>query len=164
MNRRTLTAVLASASALAALVVVIAPARALTSPQTSTIAVTATVAKSCKLGGTTLAFGAYDPNAAATNDAVATFSLDCTKTTTGTVSLNAGSVGGRNMKGAIGTNVDQLKYELYKDSTRTTVWDATNTVAATGPAQTLTVYGRIATGLFVTPDSYSDTVTASVNF
>jgi spore coat protein U-like protein len=164
MNHRTLTALLASAAALAALVVVIAPARALTSPQTSSIAVTASVAKSCKLGGTTLPFGAYDPNAAVANDALATFTLDCTKTTVGTVSLNAGANGGRNMKGAIGTNTDLLKYELYSDSGRTSIWDATNTVQKTGPAQTLTVYGRIAPGLFVTPDSYSDTVTASVNF
>ena len=44
-------------------------------------------------------------------------------------------------------------------------FSATNTVAATGPNQTLTVYGRIATGLYVTPDTnYSDTVTASVTF
>jgi spore coat protein U-like protein len=162
MNRRTLTALVSAAAGVAALAFAIAPARALTSPQTSAITVTATVAKSCKLGNGSLSFGSYDPNAATPNDAFATFTLDCTKGTVGTVSLGTGA-SGRNMKGT-GTNTDPLKYELYSDSTRNTVWDTANTVQATGPAQTLTVYGRIAAGLFVTPDTYSDSVQATVTF
>jgi len=164
MNRRSLTVLVSAAAGIAALAFAVAPARALPSPQTSTITVTASVAKSCTMTNTSLNFGAYDPAAAGPDDQFATFTLNCTKGTPGTVSLDNGVNGARNMKGS-GTNTDLLKYEIYSDSARTTVWDATNTVTKTGPNQTLTVYGRIATGLYVTPDTnYSDTVTASVTF
>jgi len=134
MNRRSLTVLVSAAAGIAALAFAVAPARALPSPQTSTITVTASVAKSCTMTNTSLNFGAYDPASGTADDQTATFTLNCTKGTTGTVSLNNGVNGARNMKGS-------------------------------GPNQTLTVYGRIATGLYVTPDTnYSDTVTASVTF
>jgi spore coat protein U-like protein len=42
----------------------------------------------------------------------------------------------------------------------------TDTVAGTGngAAQALTVYGQIAAGLYVTPGSYTDTITATVTY
>jgi spore coat protein U-like protein len=115
---------------------------------------------------TTLAFGAYDPNSVGALDQSATFTLSCTKGTTATIGLNAGVNGTRNMKGAALPN-DLLSYQLFQDTNRTTAWDTTTTLAvaaSTGVANTLTVYGRIPVAQFVTADSYSDTVTATVNF
>ena len=65
-----------------------------------------------------------------------------------------------------GTNY--LTYELYSDSTRTTVWSAVNTV---GPItvpnkneQTQNVYGRITAGQDVPSGTYTDTVLVTLNF
>ena|SRR5438067_3079238 len=163
MNRRFLTVLVSAAAGIAALAFAVAPARALPSPQTSTITVTAQVAKSCSMSNGTLDFAAYDPNAPAPRDVPTTFSVNCTKGTTGTISLDAGANGGRNMKGT-GANTDLLKYELYSDAGHTSVWDATNTKTATGPGVTMTIFGRIQPGLFVSADSYSDSVTATITF
>ncbi len=162
--KRTAKILTATAAALAVLLVADTGARAAVS--TSTITVTASVAKQCSLGSPTLAFGAYDPSAA-NLDVSTAMSVTCTRTTPFTVDLGNGSnflAGNRFMRDAVST--DTLRYELYTDAARTTVWNAVNTVAGTGGTTTsLTVHGRVFTGQFVTPAvSYTDSVIATINF
>jgi spore coat protein U-like protein len=134
---------------------------------TTTITVTATIVKDCKVSATNMVFGNYT---GAVNNATSTVTVTCTKTTTYTVGLSAGNATGatvttRKMQNGTAT----LAYALYSNSVRTINWgntSATNWVAGTGTgaAQPLTVYGQVAAGLYPTPGSYSDTITATVTY
>jgi spore coat protein U-like protein len=63
-----------------------------------------------------------------------------------------------------------LTYELYQDSTHTTVWSDSGTgllspvAAPSRAARNFTVYGRVASAQDVPAGNYSDTVVATVNF
>jgi spore coat protein U-like protein len=155
-----------TATAAALAIVALPGTRASAATATGTITVTASVAKQCSLGNPTLAFGAYDPNAG-NLDVSTALSVSCTKTTPFTIALGNGAnftAPNRFMKDAV--SGDTLRYELYSDPARSTVWNATNTVAGTGGTNTSeTVYGRVFTGQFVTPAAlYSDTVVATITF
>ena len=136
---------------------------------TSSFAVTATVAANCTISAGALAFGSYDPvvtNASADLDQTSTITVACTKGSSAAVSLDDGvnaSGSTRRMK----AGADYLDYEMYSDSGRTTVWNTSNTVsyAATSKAPaSLTLYGRVAAGQDVPTGSYSDTVVATITF
>jgi spore coat protein U-like protein len=134
---------------------------------TTTFAVTATLLKDCAVSATNMIFGNYT---GAVNNVTSTVSVTCTSTTTYTVGLSAGLATGATVttrKMQNGTAL--LPYALYSNSGRTTNWGntaATGWVAGTGTgiAQPLTVYGQIAAGHFVTPGSYTDTITATVTY
>jgi spore coat protein U-like protein len=136
---------------------------------TSSFAVTASVTANCTIAAGALTFGAYDPvvaNASTNLDQTSTITVACTKGSTGVVSLDNGtnfSGGARRMKA--GANF--LTYEMYNDSARTTVWNATNTVSYTAASKAtspLTLYGRVPSGQDVPVGSYSDTVVATITF
>lgn len=146
------------------------PARAATA--TSSLTITATVAKVCVLTAGTVAFGNYDPvvvNSSAALDQSGSFTVACTKNTSYTVSLGTGlnADGTKRRMISGGATPDYLTYELFLDAARTTVWDSTNmakgTAASIWPV-TLTVYGRIPSGQDVAAGTYSDTVVSTVNF
>jgi spore coat protein U-like protein len=69
---------------------------------------------------------------------------------------------------AAGTN--KIRYDLYQDTLHTTVWGDVGTAAAksytsTGMAgTTLTIYGRMPSGQDAVTGSYTDTVTATIQF
>jgi spore coat protein U-like protein len=135
----------------------------------SNFTVSASVSANCTISAGALAFGAYDPvvtNAAADLDQTSTITVACTKGSTGTVSLNNGSnASGSTRRMKSGT--DFLNYEMYSDSGRTTVWNATNTVSYTAASKAttgLTLYGRVPQGQDVPVGSYSDTVQATITF
>ena len=154
------------------------------STATTSIAVTASVTQTCGVSlGSALAFGAYDPsgtNATAALNGTGSVSVACTKGSTSlTIGMSNGgnySGGSRRMKGAV--NTEYLNYAIYQppDNTPgtactfpgTTVWDTTTTLTlATAPskaARTYNVCGTVAAGQDVPADSYSDTVTATINF
>lgn len=145
------------------------------------LSITATVAATCDISTTAVAFGNYDPTAATASNSNGTVTLTCVKGSLPVVSLDLGSnpVGAvRHMKGA-GTDV--LSYELYQPAnnavgtscagTETVVWgDGTNgnqfnaTAAADTLGRSYNICGRISAGQNVGADSYSDTVTAKVDF
>lgn len=144
-----------------------------TGPATANLTVSATVAVNCTVTAGTLAFGAYDPigaNASADLDASGSFTVACTKGAAGvTIDLGQGSnyASGRRMA----ASGNYLSYQLYSNSTRTTVWGSTsggsvvNVSAPTSSAAVIyTVYGRIAAGQDVPAGNYGDTVVATVNF
>lgn len=137
--------------------------------------VSATVISACTVSGTTLNFGnSIDPLAAATPlDTTSTLTVQCTNTTPYAVALSAGANAGgatnfaaRAMKS--GSHL--LGYQLYLESSRSTVWgdgtSSSSTHAGTGSGsnQTVTVFGRVPSLSGVVPGSYTDTVTVTITY
>jgi spore coat protein U-like protein len=160
MNR--ILTLLATTAALAALVVAAAPARAATTQ--ANVNVTAQVNASCTMTDATVNFGVYNPVSGTANDAQGNLTVTCTKGTSGTVTL-AGAAGARVMTD--GVSGDTLPFELYTDTTRSTVWAGATAVATTSPTGApvpVTVFGRIPAGKFVTPGTYNAVVVATLLF
>ncbi len=150
------------------------------SPQTGSFNVTASVARSCNITGTSdVAFGAYDPadaNFSSPLDASGSVTVRCTKNTTYDIALGQGANAASGSTCAaplrrMASGTERLAYGLFSDAGRTTAWgcDASNDVTRTetvGPSSpdTVTVYGRIPAGQDVADGSYSDTVTVTVSF
>ena len=147
-------------------------------PATTNIGVSATVTKNCTVGATAVAFGAYYPTAGALT-ANSTVSVNCTKTTPFTVSLNKGTTTGGTIAQRLltdGAAGDTLQYNLYKDAALSIVWgDGTGssqtnagTGAGMGTAVTFTAYGSLPDIAFnqgtQPPGLYTDTVTVSVAY
>jgi len=139
-----------------------------TSPQTTSLPITANIVARCTVSATSVAFGSIDPSV--DSDQTGTITVQCTKGATATISLDEGNApAGRQMVG--GTNGDFLNYELYTDAGRTIVWGTGSGGSAVGynpvdsSATDLTVYGRVPAGqVNASVDSYSDTVTVTVTF
>ena len=142
---------------------------------TTTFLVTANVIAACAVTATPMAFGTYSPVSGTNLDQTSTITTTCTNTTQYTVGLNAGSsssptptVTTRKMTGV--TPANTLAYGLYQNAGRTTNWgntpgtDTPAAVIGTGAAQAQTVYGRINAGTAAAIDTYSDTITVTVNF
>jgi spore coat protein U-like protein len=133
--------------------------------------ITATVVNNCNITTTPLSFGSNTLlNTAVTS--TGTISVQCTNGDAYEVALDggttAGSVSGRQMVGA--TSGGKVSYQLYTDSAHATPWgDGTGSTSmatgtGSGVAQSLTVYGRVPVQAVPIPDTYSDTVKATVYF
>ncbi len=155
--------------ALAALAAALA-APALAGTATADLAVTATVTTTCTITTSPLAFPPYDPVAAAFVDAVGGVTVTCTNGSAWWIGLGAGGGGAAaGVSRSMSLDASRLGYELYSDSTRTTVWGNTQPTGfggtGTGAAQATPVYGRIAAAQTTVPAGpYADTVVATVNF
>lgn len=146
----------------------VSPLSAYAAVAPSTMNVSATVLPTCLITLEQLACGIYTGTV---SDISTTIIMTCSNTVPYAVALDAGTASDatvmtRRMTGATGA---YLAYALFRDAGRTLNWGVTagaDTVAgtATGNAQSLTVYGRIAASQFVTPGSYADTVTATVTY
>lgn len=144
---------------------------ALAATATTTFDVTATVADTCSIAASNLAFGTYDPGAGDLNGTT-TLTATCTENTTYDIGLDTGSNGAsattttRAMDDGLANYLD---YELYQDSARTTVWGdtiGTDTVSqtSTGGDESHTVYGQIPGSQFVPAGSYSDTINVTITY
>lgn len=139
---------------------------------TGSMLVNATVLDNCTVTATPMSFGSTITNVGSANiDTTATLALACTPNASFWVAMDNGAnatSGARRMKGA--ARGEYLPYEVYTTSARSLRWgqtQGTDTVAGTAPTgiASLTAYGRIASGASaVSADSYSDTVTVTVNF
>ena len=150
-------------------------ARPAAASASASLTVSASVANNCTISTAALAFGAYDPvvtHASANLDATGTVTIACTKGASSTIGLSLGgnATGStRRLSDGAGTP-SYLTYEMYQDSGRTTVWgDAgaallTPAAAPSKAARNFTVYGRVTANQDVPAGSYSDTITATVNF
>ena len=164
-------------------VILVAPAMFAASATSANVDnVTASVAANCTISTFTLAFGAYDPvvaNAATALDTQANVNVFCTKGTAPTaITMGTGTYGAGPSTGRFMTNgTDNLAYEVYLNSTRTTIGNTTNVVApnaSTSKATALTqggaantaiiAYGRIPANQDVSAGSYKGTIQATVNF
>jgi len=133
------------------------------------LGISASIAATCTINTTPVAFGAYSGTQI---DATGSVTANCITGTAWTISLGAGTgtgatTGSRKMTSGANT----LGYQLFSDSGRTTNWGntvGTDTVAGTGTGatQTQTVYGRIPTapGPIPAAGNYADTVVATINF
>jgi spore coat protein U-like protein len=159
-----------------ALIVLLASAPAFAGPANSNFSVSATVANNCTITTTAISFGAYDPtiaNLTTPLDGAGSVTITCTKGATTTVGLTAGN-NGPNATGttrAMKSGSDYLSYEIYQESGHATVWGNSGAALLTPPvapdknARTFPTYGRIPAGQDVPAGaSYTDTVTATVNF
>lgn len=139
---------------------------------TTTFGVDATVANACSVSATALSFGNYDPVTAAAVNSTTTVSVTCSNGAPYDVGLDAGTTTGATVTSRQMTDAsaNTLDYALYSDSARTTNWGntvGTDTVTGTGTgaAQSLTVYGAIASGQTTAAvGSYSDTITVTVTY
>ncbi|WP_322024258.1 spore coat U domain-containing protein [Burkholderia sp. BCC1977] len=133
--------------------------------------VTANVVNNCNISTTPMSFGNASVLTAALT-ATSTISVQCTSGDAWQLALNGGStsasVTARQMKGAAyGATVG---YQLYTDSARSTIWgDGTSSTSmvtgtGTGAAAAVTVYGKVPVQTTPRPDTYSDTVTATISF
>jgi len=139
-----------------------APAQAGTA--TATFAVTATVQATCSVTATPMAFGTYIPTAASTS--TSTVSVTCTNGTPATFLLNAGTATGATVTNrSMVSGAVLLGYGLYSDAAHTANFGATATaVNGTGSAVVTTVYGQVPAGQYVAPNTYTDTITATVSY
>jgi len=140
--------------------------------QSSSLTVNATVSKNCTITTAAVNFGAYDPvaaNATAPLDGIGSITVTCTKGAGVTLALNPGS----NPQGTtrrMSQGTAYLLYELYTDSSHSTIWgDLGNNPQTIPPApnknpRTFTVFGRVAQAQDATVGSYTDTVVATVVF
>lgn len=140
---------------------------------TANLGVSATVTNNCTISTVALAFGSYDPvvaNASTNLDGTGTVVVACTKGSTATIGLGLGSnaSGSTRRMGDGGTNY--LTYELYQDTSRSTVWGNSGAAllspvaAPSKAARNFTVYGRVTSNQDVPAGNYTDTVVATVNF
>ncbi|HJW42556.1 MAG TPA: spore coat U domain-containing protein [Rhizomicrobium sp.] len=164
-NYRLLSAL---ASSVAILALMASPAAATTT--TSTFPATITLQASCQvLSSNTLAFGTQGVLASNTNTS-ATFTVQCTNSTTYNVGLDAGTTtGGSTTTRLMANGANTVSYKMYSDSGHTTNWGntvGTDTVSGTGNGaqQTLTVYGVVPAQSTPAPATYSDTVTVTVTY
>jgi spore coat protein U-like protein len=149
---------------------------AVAASKSTTFNVSSSVSANCTISATDLNFGAYDPvvaNKTTPLDVNTTVTVLCTKGSAGvTVGLDLGShaaAGSRFMASA----TDSLQYELYSDSAGGTVWSNGGAGLVTWPVfgpigagagTPHTVFGRVPAGQDVSVGSYTDVVTATVNF
>lgn len=140
---------------------------------TTTFNVTATVVASCSTSASALGFGNVDPLSLASTavDGTTSVSVTCSNSTAYNVGLDAGAATGATVTTRQMTSgANTMNYALFSNAGRTTNWGntvATDTVAGTGTgaAQSLTVYGRIASGQGTVPTgAYSDTITVTVTY
>jgi spore coat protein U-like protein len=168
-NRKVLTIFVASCALLGA-----AGSASAANPATTTFTVSATVLKNCTVSATNVAFGNYTPATGAV-PANGTVSVNCTKTTPFTVSLDKGTNGTIAQRLMSDGSGHTLQYNLYTTAGFATVWgDGTGTsVTQAGAglgmasAVTLVTFGQLPDSVAnqaVPPAAYTDTITVSVAY
>lgn len=148
------------------------PTAAIAGTASSTMSVTATVTANCTVSTSALAFGNVDTTSGSNVDSTGGLSITCTNGTAWAASAGVGSGSGAsyaNRRMTQGANL--LNYNIYTSAARTTVWgngtSGTATIGGTGSGavQSVTVYGRVASGQTSVPaGAYADTVAVTVTY
>lgn len=151
--------------AVATSLAILAPAAFAATVDTS-FQVSITVQNSCTIAATPLVFPDVTGNIPANHDATATLTVTCNDGAAYAVGLSNGTNGNRLMNAGGAQNV---AYELYSDAGHSSRWGALNTTEEVGgigtnSAQAMTVFGRIASSQSVAAGTYTDTVTATIEF
>lgn len=133
---------------------------------------------SCSVEAVPMNFGTYNPISAQSVDTTGTVSVTCSALVAGLnvsydILLNQGNGGSFNPR-SLSNGGDNLNYQLYTNSTRTTIWgDGTSGTQVVSDGYLLnlfseerdyTVYGRIPGSQNVSTGSYNDTITVTVEY
>jgi len=138
---------------------------------TSNLSVTITITNECTAGSTSpVSFGSH--GVLNTNfDATGSVSVTCTTNAPYTVGIGAGNGSGATLtaRKMTGGGTATVTYQLYRDNSRTLNWGdiaSGDTLAGTGSgsAQTITVYGRVASQTTPPADTYNDTVLVTFDY
>ena len=161
----------------ALVLLVLAAAPALAGSASSSFTVSATVLTNCTITTVGVVFGNYDPTSSTPLDGTGSVVVICTAGTTGKILVGQGASPAtgstdaaplRQMAGVV-LSTERLRYDLYRDASRSTSWGNTT---ATGEAYTastilpvtVTIYGRVPINQSAQANVYNDTVTATVTF
>ena len=159
-------------------VLAVAAAAALTSAAeaatvTSTLSSSATVSATCTVSTTAVAFGTFNSIAGINDDANGTVSVTCTNGVPWTATAGVGAgVGASYTSRKLTSGANLLNYNLYSESTRTTIWgdgvtggSGTITGTGNGAVQANTIYGRIPLGQSAAViGSYTDSVAVTITY
>jgi spore coat protein U-like protein len=145
---------------------ILAASPAMATTATDHLTVTATVLSGCSLTGGSLSFGQYVSGQAQNLDAAGQINYaNCNGNLT--FELDGGNANDVNNR-AMSSGSDKLKYQLYKNTSRTAVWGSGTDAYALQLLSTLTgsvnVYGRIPSGQTVPAGTYNDVVNITLTF
>jgi spore coat protein U-like protein len=137
----------------------------------SAVTVKATVVADCSLQSPQMIdFGTYDPATTTTIDVTTeALQIQCTKGSPGvSIALDNGQyyTGTHRSMRTTGGN-GSVDYEIYTASTRSVIWNRTQTVLYSSVGRQfvrIPLYGRVLGAHSPAPGDYSDTLTALVNF
>lgn len=139
------------------------------SNSTTIVAGSAKVNSTCTVAVLPINFGTINSNSQ--NLQSTTLTATCTKGTAFNVALSTGiSNDFSNRYMALTDNSDQLKYNVYFDNLYNNILgDGTSNTATindmgTGNDQTFTLFGKIPTGQFVSPGTYSDLISVTLSY
>jgi spore coat protein U-like protein len=129
-------------------------------------------AQACTISATSVNFGSYNVFNGSDTDSTGTVTYRCNGSARNiTIGLTQGASASFNQR-QMQKGLESLTYNLFVDASRTNIWgDGTGGTAvyssANPPNNTnvnLTVYGRVTAGQDVSAGTFSDTVTAVINF
>lgn len=125
----------------------------------------------CTISTTAVSFGTYNVFSAVDLDSTGTVTYRCGTERNITITLNRGGAATFNPRQML-KGSEALNYNLYRDAARTTIWgDGTSGTQVYSDANppnnqnvTVNIFGRIPAGQDVTAGSYTNTITATINF
>lgn len=131
----------------------------------------APVEASCTISTTGVSYGTYDVFSSSAVDSTGTVTYNCLLVTSVQITMSKGSAPTFSPR-QMPNGAEVLTYNLYLDASRTTIWgDGTGgtsvysqTLPPLGTNVNVTVYGRVPAGQDVSAGTYSDNVTATINF
>ena len=132
----------------------------------------ATLNSSCQVSSNPLSFGTFTTS---TNEVEGstTMKLRCSKGIIASIGISGGNSGyyySRHMVGNAGNN-DQLKYNIY--NSQDDIWGEGSTIDynnqfgdeyKTGVEQTIPIVGRIEASQYIKPDTYTDSLTITIQY
>lgn len=135
--------------------------------KTSDFQVTTSVKSNCTISTMNIAFPDYDPISGAAVTANGQVTIKCTKGAPGlTLALSGGS-NYSSPDNRMTNGTDLLKYGLFQDVSLSTRWNGvTRDIPAPGATtdQSFIIYGQINSDQEASVGSYTDTVTATINY
>ena len=127
---------------------------------------------SCTISATSVNFGNYNVFNGSAVDSTGTITYTCNSAASNvTISLSTGASSSYRPR-AMSKGAEALNYNLFRDAARTSIWgDGTNGTAVysrnnppnNNPVN-VTVYGQIPAGQDVSAGTFSDTISATINF
>jgi spore coat protein U-like protein len=153
------------------LVLGILPWAGLNAQQTAstTFRVSANVQAVCAVTAQDLNFGVYNAQGGSPLLATTAVMATCSPGTSYNIGLNEGSTGGTITQRRMASGTNTLNYQLYSDTSRSTIWGNTTgsdtvTGVGTGLAVGHVVHGSVPAAQAVPAGAYGDTITVRISY